>query len=426
MRSPTVFCRSQRHKLQFCVCSFSFALEVVLLVVLAALGYLFFGVILAQVNYHTDNNEAAVVDFQISRAGFIVEAILLERQHLAARASTGLKGRMHARDFDESSAPQRKMKTSSRFGNQENPHDGRVKRKTRVARDYDESSVTQRKMKTSSRFGNQENPHDGRVKRKTRVAIILPFRNRPKQLRVFIPEIQAFLAKQNIEYRIVAIEQLGTAKFNKGSVLNIGLVEAFRSVPTDHFDCVVIHDVDLVPIVSNNSYDCREQPDVGAVQLSSAIEMYGWDLPLNGPGGVNMVQSKVMLKANGYSNRFFGWGGEDNDFEKRLKAIGVTMIQRNKASGRYRNIKEDHFRSPGKAINRCILLRYTNQSRVHEGISSVRYRLQKRMESKTYTYVGVKLWHMEDPELVTVHWNKQPIIDHIKLWVDHILGRPAC
>ena len=362
------------------------ALEVV---AFAALGYVCCNVILVPVYHHADGNEAAVVDFQISRAGFIVEAILLEQQRIAARASTGLKGGMHVRD-------------------------------------YDESSVTQRKMKTSSRFGNQENPHDGRVKRKTRVAIILPFRNRPKQLRIFIPEIQAFLAKQNIEYRIVAIEQLGTAKFNKGSVLNIGLVEAFRSVPTDHFDCVVIHDVDLVPIVSNNSYDCREQPDVGAVQLSSAIEMYGWDLPLNGPGGVNMVQGKVMLKANGYSNRFFGWGGEDNDFEKRLKAIGVTMIQRNKASGRYRNIKEDHFRSPGRANNRCILLRYTNQSRVHEGISSVRYRVQKRMESKTYTYVGVELWHMEDPELVTVHWNKQPIMDHIELWVDNILGRPAC
>ena len=40
-----------------------------------------------------------------------------------------------------------------------------------------------------------------------RVAIIIPFRNREKHLRVFLQHMHPFLQRQQIEYRIYVIEQ---------------------------------------------------------------------------------------------------------------------------------------------------------------------------------------------------------------------------
>ena len=34
-------------------------------------------------------------------------------------------------------------------------------------------------------------------------------------------------------------------------------------------------------------------------------------------GGVVMVTKQQFSKVNGYSNRFFGWGGESDDFYNR-------------------------------------------------------------------------------------------------------------
>ncbi len=45
--------------------------------------------------------------------------------------------------------------------------------------------------------------------------------------------------------------------FNKGLLMNLGFHEAMRTNATD---CVVFHDVDIVPIDDRNSYMCGEKP----------------------------------------------------------------------------------------------------------------------------------------------------------------------
>ena len=35
-------------------------------------------------------------------------------------------------------------------------------------------------------------------------------------------------------------------------------------------------------------------------------------------GGIVAIRQEHFEKANGFSNKFFGWGGEDDDFRQRL------------------------------------------------------------------------------------------------------------
>ena len=39
-----------------------------------------------------------------------------------------------------------------------------------------------------------------------------------------------------------------------------------------YYDCVVIHDIDFIPMEERNSYDCLRTPDVDTWQMSSAID----------------------------------------------------------------------------------------------------------------------------------------------------------
>ena len=232
---------------------------------------------------------------------------------------------------------------------------------------------------------------------RTKVLIVVPFRNRTEQLRIFLPEITEFLSRQRIAFRIIVVEQLGTANFNKGSLINIGFIEASfqKGNPAGKsYDCVVIHDVDYIPINDANSYDCLATPHIGAWQMSTAVDKYGWSLP--GPlavGGVNMIRRDVFLLANGLSNRYYGWGGEDNDFSERLQHVQWPQVKRDREIGRYRTLKLGHFRS-GVAEHRWVDLKYAKEN-MREGVSTVKYRALRRVDVASHIRVSVDTWCTE-------------------------------
>ena len=50
-----------------------------------------------------------------------------------------------------------------------------------------------------------------------RLAIIVPYRDRRKQLDIFIPHMDSFLEEKGIDYQIIVAEQRDDRPFNKGS-----------------------------------------------------------------------------------------------------------------------------------------------------------------------------------------------------------------
>lgn len=75
---------------------------------------------------------------------------------------------------------------------------------------------------------------------KYRVNIIVPYRQRPQQLRTFLYYIHRFLQLQEIDYHIFIVEQSKEEEFNRGKLFNVGFVEAQKRFPSD---CYIFHDV---------------------------------------------------------------------------------------------------------------------------------------------------------------------------------------
>jgi hypothetical protein len=98
-----------------------------------------------------------------------------------------------------------------------------------------------------------------------RLLIIIPYKNRLSNLNYFLYHMHSLLQRQELEYRIVVVEQFNDALFNKGVLMNgaflemMGLRETVRgernlsealgvsNFDELPFDCATFHDVDLLP-----------------------------------------------------------------------------------------------------------------------------------------------------------------------------------
>lgn len=151
------------------------------------------------------------------------------------------------------------------------------------------------------------------------VAIILPYRNRETQLAIFTNYIHPFLQKQNLHYQIFVIEQSVDHDFNRAKLFNIGYTEAMKM---RSFHCFIFQDIDLIPQNVNNIYACTKMPR----HMSSSVNTFRYNLPYTGLfGGAIALTSEQFRMVNGFSNIFFGWGGEDDDFYSRLKTRGLKV-----------------------------------------------------------------------------------------------------
>jgi hypothetical protein len=142
-----------------------------------------------------------------------------------------------------------------------------------------------------------------------RLTIVIPYRDREHHLRQLMPVLNAKLREQRLAYRVLVVEQEKGTLFNRGRLLNAGIHYA-----ADFTDYYCLHDVDAVPIVAN--YACPSQPlrlvneIVGEHGKTHRSDYYF-------SGAVSIRKDQVQA-ANGYSNEYWGWGKEDDDFFFRL------------------------------------------------------------------------------------------------------------
>ncbi|GAB1603081.1 beta-1,4-galactosyltransferase 3 isoform X1 [Argonauta hians] len=166
-----------------------------------------------------------------------------------------------------------------------------------------------------------------------KVAIIIPYRNRWKHLKILLKRLHPMLFRQKADYRIFVIEQSGNHTFNRGKLMNIGYVEALLY---DHFDCFVFHDVDLIPENDQNIYLC----DQHARHLASAIDEMRYHVMFyNYAGGVIAINRENVRKINGYSNFYWGWGNEDDDLSARTNNAGLLLTRPPEYIGRYKMVR---------------------------------------------------------------------------------------
>ncbi|XP_039275826.1 beta-1,4-galactosyltransferase 6-like [Nilaparvata lugens] len=129
---------------------------------------------------------------------------------------------------------------------------------------------------------------------------------------------------------------LDEGKFNRAKLLNVGFVEAMAALSTTErkLDCVVFHDVDHLPEDDRNLYVCPQSPD--ALQLAVSVDTDNYTVTYTNFFGAVSAMSAVTFEAvNGYSNMYWGWGGEDDDMAERLQSIGVRIVRSADVVGRY-------------------------------------------------------------------------------------------
>jgi len=158
-----------------------------------------------------------------------------------------------------------------------------------------------------------------------KLGVIVPYRNREYQLNQFKSHISEYLKSKDIPFELIIVEQDDAKLFNRGMLLNIGFKEA-KKLKCDY---VVFHDVDMLPIEVDYSYS--EIP----LHLSTDFVLQNNEKPRTifdeYFGGVTIFPINEFEKIDGYSNKYWGWGYEDNDLLLRCKEKFVPLdTQKNK------------------------------------------------------------------------------------------------
>ncbi|NXD78644.1 B4GT4 galactosyltransferase, partial [Halcyon senegalensis] len=215
------------------------------------------------------------------------------------------------------------------------------------------------------------------------VAILIPHRSREKHLLYLLKHLHPFLQRQQLDYGIYVVHQAGSTKFNRAKLLNVGYLEALKEA---NWDCFIFHDVDLVPENDYNIYMCDRQPKhlvVGRNNTGYRLRYQGYF------GGVTALTRDQFSKVNGFSNSYWGWGGEDDDLRIRVEMQKMTVVRPPADTGRYTMIF--HTRDQGNEENkeRMKLLRQVSKTWKTDGLNSCSYRLLSVEHNPLYINITV-------------------------------------
>ena len=149
-----------------------------------------------------------------------------------------------------------------------------------------------------------------------KLIIIIPYRDREKELLKYIYNMKKILNYQNINFEILIVEQSHGKKFNKGKLNNIGFIESLKK--NNKYNRFLFNDVDNYPL-KKNLIDYNIKPQ-------GFHHYFGFKHCL---GGFFIVDKFNFIKSNGYSNSFWGWGGEDTDLQSRVNIKNIPIFRDN-------------------------------------------------------------------------------------------------
>lgn len=132
----------------------------------------------------------------------------------------------------------------------------------------------------------------------------------------FVPYINDFLAKQDIPHHIFILNQVDRFRFNRASLINVGFIYT-----KEDFDYIAMHDVDLLPLNKNLKYD---YPENGPFHVAGP-ELHPRYHYSTFVGGILLLKMEHYALVNGMSNKYWGWGLEDDEFYLRLTEAGLKI-----------------------------------------------------------------------------------------------------
>lgn len=225
-----------------------------------------------------------------------------------------------------------------------------------------------------------------------KLAVIIPYRDRADHLAEFLRRFPIEVNKGReipIEYGIFVIEQSNDKLFNRGKLNNVGF-----ALTKDAYDYFCFHDVDMMPIDADYSYPAI--PTHLASDVSQFRSRYPEREGLAYPtffGGVVLFNKYDFIEVNGYSNEYWGWGGEDDDLLFRI--LIRTQLQWVRRKGVFESLP--HPPSKEEASNERnfdrLLKIIKNELADNSGLSDLTFVLKKtqRFKNPTYTIFSVDI-----------------------------------
>eukprot|EP00794_Sanderia_malayensis_P012030 gene12030-13272_t len=240
--------------------------------------------------------------------------------------------------------------------------------------------------------------HPRKCAPKSKVAIIVPFRNRDDQIPILLRQLHPILQRQKLEYQIFIIDQADDYPFNRAKLFNVGFKEALKH---NDFDCFVFHDVDLIPEDDRNDYGCPSSPR----HMCPSVDKFNYEM--FSPylfGGVTAFTKQHFTLINGYANRYWGWGAEDDDCFKRVNTKDLKVTRPAMELGRYKMLGHSQQERNGKAI---LLLEKGDKNMKDDGINTLKYKVFDQTAFDLFTKIKVDLqMTAEEKNLTTLKQRK--------------------
>ncbi|CAG9788596.1 unnamed protein product [Diatraea saccharalis] len=125
--------------------------------------------------------------------------------------------------------------------------------------------------------------------------------------------------------------------------------------------------------------ECRPRHKVAIlVPFSSAFHTFF--------GGVSSMTKKQFVRVNGYSNLYWGWGGEDTDMFWRIRGAGFPMVRYQKDIAKYLSLPHNKIE---ECKNRNELVRTAIARYSYDGLTTLQYKVISLKFLHLYTHILV-------------------------------------
>ncbi|KAM6470812.1 beta-1,4-galactosyltransferase 7 [Liasis olivaceus] len=204
-----------------------------------------------------------------------------------------------------------------------------------------------------------------------RLAVLVPFRERFEELLTFVPHMHRFLSRKKIRHHIFILNQVDHYRFNRASLINVGFLESGNDT-----DYIAMHDVDLLPLNEELDYSF---PAAGPFHVASPElhPLYHYSTYV---GGILLLTKQHYRMCNGMSNRFWGWGREDDEFYRRIRAAGLQLFRPLGITSGYKTFQHLHDPAWRKRDQKRIASQKQEQFKVDRigGLTNLEYRIESR------------------------------------------------
>ncbi|XP_068123462.1 beta-1,4-galactosyltransferase 1-like [Hyperolius riggenbachi] len=232
-------------------------------------------------------------------------------------------------------------------------------------------------------FGGRSKPDTCTALQK--IAIVIPFRNREPHLEVWLYNMHPFLKKQRADYGIYVVEQNGDAKFNRAKLMNVGFAEAIKDYD---YNCFIFTDVDIIPMDQRNLYRCFKNPR----HMANSLDKFNFKLRYKTVfGGVVAFSKEQFQKVNGFSNVFWGWGGEDDELYQRVIAMGMSIERPTQEIAKAKAFVHGRDTGNERNVKTIPLIRKAKERMKRDGLNSLDYKVISITKHRLYTKITVDI-----------------------------------